>query len=184
MAKKILLITFLITILNIPCKAWVYPEHRNISLLAIQKLDSVHRALLDQLWAVARKGYESRLDESVADMTQGGHPKYLDYAAFPAMAGDHSTSANDMLYNILHTDWILNVGDVTARLKTGLAASKNRSETESELRNSDLRLLRADPEYVSRAGSNNVHFMRAGDANRAANTILLSLIQFLDAAKA
>jgi hypothetical protein len=94
-------------------------------------------------------------------MTQGEHPKFIDYAAFPAIAGDHSTSANDMLNNILHSDWILNVADVTARLKNGLASAKNRSETENYLRDSDLRLLRADPDYVSRAGSNSVHFMLA-----------------------
>jgi len=161
MRKIILLVFFLITILNFPGHAWVYPEHRDIALLAIQKLDSTHRALLNRLWALARKGYESRLDALAADATQGEHPKYLDYAAFPAIAGDHSTSANDMLNNILHTDWILNVADVTAQLKNGLAAAKSRSETESALRNSDLRLLKADPEYVSRAGSNNVHFMLA-----------------------
>jgi hypothetical protein len=161
MAYKKLLIIFLAIHLSFTGHAWVYPEHRDIAVLAIQKLDSAHRALLDRLWALARQGYESRLDISAADVLQGEHPKYIDYAAFPAIAGDHSTSANDMLHNILHTEWILDVADVTARLKNGLAAAKNRSETESALRNSDLRLLKADPDYVSRAGSNNVHFMLA-----------------------
>jgi hypothetical protein len=129
--------------------------------VAIQKLDSTHRVLLNRLWALARKGYEPRLDVSVADTMQGEHPKYIDYAAFPAIAGDHSTSAENMLYNVLHTDWILSVADITAWLKNGLAESKTRSERAGKLRDSDLRLLRADPEYVSRAGSNNVHFMLA-----------------------
>jgi hypothetical protein len=161
MIKKILLILLLVINFSLAGNAWVYPEHRDIALIAIKKLDSAHRALLNRLWAQARRGYESRLDESVADFAQGEHPKYLDYAAFPAIAGDHSTSADDMLFNVLHTDWILNVADVTARLKIGLGSAKNRSEREGELRNSDLRLLRADPDYVSRAGSNNVHFMLA-----------------------
>lgn len=161
MVYKTLLIILLIIHLSFTGKAWVYPEHRDIAVIAIQKLDSSHRALLDRLWALARKGYESRLDVSVADAMQGEHPKYLDYAAFPAIAGDHSTSADNMLYNILHTDWIINVADITARLKTGLANSRNASERAGQLRDSDLRLLRADPEYVSRAGSNNVHFMLA-----------------------
>ncbi len=161
MLKKIQLLILLIATQSFTARAWVYPEHRDIAVIAIQKLDSAHRALLDRIWALARKGYESRLDASAADASQGEHPKYLDYAAFPAIAGDHSTSADNMLFNILHTDWIMNVADVTARLKAGLADSKDRSDRESELRNSDLRLLRADPEYVSRAGSNNVHFMMA-----------------------
>ncbi len=156
-----LLIILLATLFCTTGRAWVYPEHRDITLAAIQKLDSARRAQLDRLWTLARKGYEWRLDVLVADATQGEHPKYLDYAAFPAIAGDHSTSADNMLYNILQTDWILKVADITARLKIGLANSKNTSERESYLRDSDLRLLRADPEYVSRAGSNNVHFMLA-----------------------
>jgi hypothetical protein len=161
MLKKIFLILWLAIHLSLTCHAWVYPEHRDITLLAIQKLDSAHRSLLNQLWQQARKGYEFRLDVSVIDATQGEHPAYLDYAAWPAIAGDHSTSADDMLHNILHTDWILKVADVTARLKNGLASAKNASERATELRESDLRLLWADPDYVSRAGSNNVHFMVA-----------------------
>jgi hypothetical protein len=161
MIKRILITLIMLITIAFPGHAWVYPEHRDITLVAIEKLDSSHRALLNRLWTQARKGFESRLDVSVADMAQGEHPKYIDYAAFPAIAGDHSTSADNMLFNILHTEWIMNVADVTARLKAGLANAKSRSETESELRNSDLRLLRADPEYVSRAGSNSVHFMLA-----------------------
>jgi len=69
-----------------------------------------------------------------------------------------------MLFNVLHTDWILNVAAVAARLKSGLAGAKNRSERAWQLRSSDLRLLRADPGYVSRAGSNNVHFILARPA--------------------
>lgn len=170
MVKKSALIILLTLSLTYTSRAWVYPEHRDITLLAIQKIDSAHRLILDQLWAQARKGFENRLDVLVADATQNEHPKYLDYASFPAIAGDHSTSAEDMINTILHSDWILDVADVAARLKNGIAASKNRSEREGELRDSDLRLLRADPDYVSRAGSNNVHFMLARpDVNTTAS---------------
>ncbi|MEI7897624.1 MAG: hypothetical protein WCJ26_11360 [bacterium] len=161
MLYKTLFIILLAIHLSLTGTAWVYPEHREITLVAIRKLDPAHRDQLNRLWDMARKGFESRLDVSVADFNQGEHTKYIDYAAFPAIAGDHSTSAENMLNNVLRTDWILNVADISARLKTGLAESKSRSERESELRESDLRLLRADPEYVSRAGSNNVHFMLA-----------------------
>ncbi len=167
--KPVVIILMVLAIVN-SSRAWVYPEHRDITLLAIQKLDSAQRLILDRLWAMARKGYENRLDVLVADATLNEHPKYLDYAAFPAIAGDHSTSSENMVQTILHTDWILDVADVAARLKNGITASKNRSEREGELRDSDLRLLRADPEYVTRAGSNNVHFMLARpDVNTSAN---------------
>jgi hypothetical protein len=161
MVKKIVLILFVTVSLSLTGNAWVYPEHRDINLIAIQKLDSVHRALLDQLWAMARKGHESRLSESVADLLQGAHPRYIDYPAWGAIGGDHSTSAANMLHNILETEWILKVADIAAQLKTGLAEANSRSERINRLRDSDLRLLRADPDYVSRAGANNGHFMLA-----------------------
>ena len=159
--KKIFLLLLMITNFSLTSSAWVYPEHRDITLLAIQKLDSAHRAVLDQLWAWAMTGYELRLDTIAADFKQGERPTHLDYAAWTAIGGDHSTSADNMLYNVLQTNWIMNVADICARLKTGLATSTTRSERINRLRDSDLRLLRADPEYVSRAGANNGHFMLA-----------------------
>jgi hypothetical protein len=161
MYKKLLLVIIIITSLSRPGFAWVYPEHRDIMIVAIHRLDSAHRAELTRLWNLARVGFESRLDTMLSDSLQGIKPQYLDYAAWPAIAGDHSTSADNMLSNILYTDWILNVADVAAQLKMGLATARNRSERVNRLRDSDLRLLRVDPEYVSRAGSNNVHFMLA-----------------------
>ncbi len=161
MIRKLLSVIFMITLFCSDGKAWVYPEHRDIFLIAIQKLDSNHRAILQQLWTMARKGYENRLTTPVADATQNERPALLDYAAWPAIAGDHSTSAQDMLYNILHTDWILNVADIAARLKNGLAASTTKSERANKMRDADMRLLRADPGYVTRAGANNVHFLLA-----------------------
>ena len=161
MLKKTVFILLLITTCQFKGNAWIYPEHRDIMLLAILKLDSAHRAVLDRLWASARLGFEARLYASVVDANQGIKPASLDYAAWPGIAGDHSISADNMVFNILKTEWILKVADVTAALKTGIAKSKTRSDVEMYLRDSDIKLLRADPEYVTRAGANNVHFMLA-----------------------
>ena len=86
---------------------------------------------------------------------------------------------------VLQADWILSVADVAARLKQDLsqidvlppaqqgpggkdAIEDIRRRMQSEtaraarlnaLRSADLRLQRADPQYVSRAGSNNAHFL-------------------------
>ena len=54
-----------ITILVFVCglsttKAWVYPEHRDITLIAIQNLSPEYRNVLDALWTEARIGYEFR----------------------------------------------------------------------------------------------------------------------------
>jgi hypothetical protein len=141
--------------------AWIYPEHRDITLLAIQKLDRENRAKLDELWVEARIGYEDRLTEAIIDPTQSINPTQLDFASWPAIAGDHSCSSGNMLQNVLHTDWILKVAGVAAQLKIDLTNSKNRHEHVNALRDSDIKLQRADPQYATRAGSNNVHFLLA-----------------------
>ena len=159
MKIKICLTILLIWFSAMSASAWVYPEHREIMMAAVKKLDPGRRAILDQLWASARKGYEARLCESVIEPDQGVQPQCLDYAAWCGIAGDHSVSAQDMTNIVLKSTWILKVADITARLKVGLDESQKRSSRISAVRISDIKLLRADPEYVSRAGKNNGHFL-------------------------
>ena len=168
-----------------PALAWIYPEHRDIAVLAVEKLDPERRTLFDRLWLEARSGHEHRLCESAADGKQGLTPDCIDWAAFPAIAGDHSCSSSNMLDNVLKTEWILQVADVAAQLKLDLGKiavqarpelnirSKElvadvqrlieseglRAERVNALRTSDTRLQRADTEYATRAGSNNAHFL-------------------------
>ncbi len=168
-----------------PAHAWIYPEHRDIAVLAVEKLDPERRAQFDRLWRDARTGHEQRLCEKVADSQQGVAPTCIDWAAFPAIAGDHSCSSKNMLDNALKSDWILQVADVAAQLKVDLGRiavtarpevnirSKDvagdvqrliedealRAERQNALRTSDTRLQRADVEYATRAGSNNAHFL-------------------------
>ncbi|MBK7973718.1 MAG: hypothetical protein IPK07_10730 [Deltaproteobacteria bacterium] len=121
---------------------------------------------------------------------QGLEPSCIDWAAMPAIAGDHSCSSKDMLDTVTGSEWILAVADVAAQLKLDLAqipvvpqadaagdetgaASlipdlRRRMQSESlrakrlnALRTSDLRLQRADPAYATRAGANNAHFLLA-----------------------
>jgi hypothetical protein len=144
--------------------AWIYPEHRDITFMAIRKLDPGRHAVLDKLWVEARLGYESRLALEAADSTQGEKSTTIDYASWPAIAGDHSVSGADLLHNVLETPWILEVAHITSRLKNRMAASDSRSSRINYLRNSDIELQRADPEYATRAGKNNVHFLLARKA--------------------
>ncbi len=155
---KSLIFTIIFSWFN-PTRAWLYPEHRDIMLIAIQKLSTAYRTSLDKLWVQARIGYEFRLSEEVIDVEQLLKPEYIDYAAWPAIAGDHSCSAENMLHNILETNWILAVADITAQLKIDLAFSEDHVRRINSVRESDLKLQGADPEYATRAGSNNVHFL-------------------------
>jgi hypothetical protein len=152
---------FLISLFAATSVAWIYPEHRDITVLAIQKLDPARHAILDSLWANARTGYESRLSVFAADTNPGEDPSSIDYGAWPAIAGDHSVSGADLLHNVLETPWILGVAGVAAQLKNYMATATSRAARINYLRNSDIQLQRIDPQYATRAGSNNVHFLLA-----------------------
>ena len=170
-----------------PALAWVYPEHRDIAVLAIEGLDPERRAQFDRLWSEARAGNESRLCAAGADVGQGVAPACIDWAAMSAISGDHSCSSAQMLDTVLQSDWILAVADVAAQFKLDLSRIEEgpdakpggqgitpirdiRRELESEavraervntVRVADIRFQRADPEYATRAGSNNAHFLLA-----------------------
>ena len=166
--------------------AWVYPEHRDIALLAIDRLDAERKLLLDEFWAQARIHNEKHLCERSADTAQSVMPECIDWAALSAIAGDHSCSSKELLDTLQTSEWMLAVAEVAAQLKADLmrisrtssAASLTggglisdlRAQMENEavkaerinaLRVSDVRLQRADPEYATRAGSNNAHFLLA-----------------------
>jgi hypothetical protein len=141
--------------------AWVFPEHRQIALLAIQNLNPSYRLLLDQLWTQATKNYSGRLTAGVIDTTQNNHSTKIDYATWAAIAGDHSCSPEAMLNTVLYSEWIIKVANIAEELKTGLATAKNKSQQINAMRDADIKLQRADLEYATRAGSNNVHFLLA-----------------------
>lgn len=144
--------------------AWVYPEHRDIAVAAVQSLDAARQSSLDRLWATARGGRESRLCARAAEADQGRRPACVDFAALPAIAGDHSCSPREMMDSVLGSDWVLRVADVSARLKEKLATAKRRNDRVNAIRNADIELQRADREYATRAGANNVHFLLARPA--------------------
>ena len=49
-----LLLALLICAAAREATAWVYPEHRDITIAAVEKLDPAHRAVFDRLWREAR----------------------------------------------------------------------------------------------------------------------------------
>src|SRR5512135_2518660 len=143
-------------LLPVTSLGWIYPEHRDITYMGIRKLSPERRAVLERLWTEARLGHEARLAEITADSTQGEKTKTIDYAAWPAISGDHSISGGNLLHNVLETEWILEVADIAAWLKNQTVASTTRAERMNHLRDSDIKLQRADPDYATRAGRNNV----------------------------
>ena len=90
MIQPLIFLLFSFLIVN-NSKAYQFHEHRSMGVDAINSLGASHRVILDKLWAEARFGYESRLTESVVDSTI----EFIDYATWPAIAGDHSCSSEN-----------------------------------------------------------------------------------------
>jgi hypothetical protein len=142
-----------------PAAAFVYPEHRDIMVEALRRLPPEQQRLVSDLWASARLGHETRY--CVTDVTEDSNarPTCIDLAAWPAIAGDHSCSPEQLLTNTLTSRWILDVARVGAETKAGLAKAKTRDAKLNEWSVSNLKLQSVDPEYASRAGANNGHFL-------------------------
>ena len=104
-----------------PAFGWIYPEHRDIAVLAVQGLDAEHKAEFDRFWQDARAGDEQRLCAQGADTGQGLAPRCIDWAALSGIAGDHSCSSQEMLETVRMSGWILVVAGVAAQLKVDLA---------------------------------------------------------------
>jgi hypothetical protein len=150
------------TALAVPSLAWIYPEHRDIAGDAVRGLDPGSRQVLDRLWQEARVGHEDRLCAEPFAGDQGPKPACIDWAAWSAIAGDHSCSPVDMLATVLESPWILDVAAVAAKTKALLASTDREDRKQNRLTRSDLDLERADPRYSSRAGANNSHFLLPG----------------------
>ena len=157
-----------------PVYGWVYPEHRDIAGAAVEGLDPARRAALAALWAEARRGAEERL---CADPWAGAQtkPDCLDWAAWSALAGDHSCSSADLLATVLEKPWTPAVARAAATLGTGLATARNENERRNRLTRSDLELERVDPEYSTRAGANNAHFLLARDTDDVMTAIVAAI---------
>src|SRR5262245_33154397 len=160
-SRKPLLAIFVIALAPATVNAWLYPEHRDITLLALDTLKPEQRSVLDALWSDARVGHEMRLCAQIADTEQARRPSCLDYGAWPALGGDHSCSARELLDEVLDARWVLKLAAVGAELDVTLAAARRRDQITNSVLRSDIYLLRADPDMVARALTNNAHFLLA-----------------------
>ena len=142
--------------------AWLFPEHTDIMAAAIEGLDPAQRAQFDKLWSEARRAHEERLcADPIAQASSRTRPTCVAFASWPAIAGDHSCSADDMLNTVVEAPWILQVERISATLKEQLAAAKRRDQQVNAVRDSNLALQRADQDLVTRATNNDAHFLLA-----------------------
>jgi hypothetical protein len=146
-------------------RAWIYPEHRDIAVAGVDQLEPARQLALQALWEEARVDFPARLCPNLSEGDQGLAPACIDFAAIPALSGDHSCSPQDVVENVLPSPWILGVARVAAETRSALAAAPNRSMKLNRIAQSNVKLQWADPDYATRAGANNAHFLlpREGD---------------------
>jgi len=143
----------------VPGAAWLYPEHRNIGVAAIQKMPPGDRAAFDALWEAARQTLPDRLCPKPSEGDQGLAPRCIDFAALSALSGDHSCSPEEVAERVLSSNWILRVARVAAETEANLAKARSRDQFLNAKATSHLAFQAVDPAYVSRAGANNAHFL-------------------------
>jgi hypothetical protein len=145
--------------------AWFDDEHRDIGVAALGKLPADERAVMEQLWADAKSAFRGPLCARISEGDQGGAPRCIDFPALPALAGDHSCSPADLVTKVLPHEWVLDVAAVAAETKAELAAATSRQEHLNIIAGANFSMQAADSQYVTRAGSNNAHFLRARSSN-------------------
>ena len=157
-------------------QAYTYPEHRDVTALAVQGLDADRRAMFERLWQEARVG-EGRLCPESVDSSGNLAPSCFDWPALPPNAGDHSCSSAELLESVRNDDWLLGVAAVGGQLGADLAGlgrppfdmpgderrqraanADLRAELSNTLKVSDVKFQQLDTALATRALRNDAHF--------------------------
>jgi hypothetical protein len=147
-------------------RAWIWPEHRDIAAAAVNDLPAAERKTLDAMWAEAQKLGGKQVCMKLVDPGAQPTTKFgdwegicVDFAAFPALAADHSCSADELWADVSREPWAVKVVWVAARTKERLAATTNSAQRDDVWSLSHLAMQYVDPRYLTRAEGNNAHFL-------------------------
>jgi len=138
--------------------AWTYPEHRDISAAALERLSPARQDVLARMWKSATDGPQP-LKNACGTPLGGYDGSCIDLAAWPAIAGDHSCSPENLRKDVVTSAWVMNVSRVAADLRRNLAEATNESKRLDAWALSNLRLEAVDRDYSSRAAANTAHFL-------------------------
>jgi hypothetical protein len=142
--------------------AWLLPEHRNIGVQSWKLLPPASQRYYAALWSEARSDSKAKFC-GTPWMKELGMPPCIDFPAWAGLAGDHSCSPRQLVDKTLTSDWVIDVIAIGQDLQQKLARVKRESDRENIWTTSNLALQSADPEYATRAGANNAHFVLPSD---------------------
>jgi hypothetical protein len=138
--------------------AWTYPEHRDISAAALERLSPARQDVIARMWKSATAGSQP-LNNSCSTPLGGYEGSCLDLASWPAIAGDHSCSPENLRKDVVPSKWIMDVSRVAADLRHDLATARNENVRLDAWALSNLRLEQVDRDYSNRAAANSAHFL-------------------------
>ena len=130
------LILFTATLLPTSAAAWIWPEHRDIAAEALRELPPAQKKTIDQMSVGVRAIGGKQVCEKVVDpgseptnVPRGEWDKVcVDFASFPALAGDHSCTAAELWSDAAKEPWAVKVVWVAAKTKERLASSKDEAQ--------------------------------------------------------
>lgn len=76
---------------------WIFPEHRDIARVAVERLSPEQRKLFEDIWKIAIKGSEGRLTPNLINNGDVSSHHLIDFVSWPAISGDHSISSKILL---------------------------------------------------------------------------------------
>ena len=150
-----------------PAGAWIWPEHRDIAVDAIQRMTPADRAVLEALWGSLLREAGPQLCRTLVNDGAAPHGKFatwksgcLDFPAYPALGGDHSCSTAELRAVTENEAWGLQVAGVAEWSKEALAAAPDEGRRTDAWNRSHLAMQYVDPLYLTRAAGNNAHFLQ------------------------
>ena len=161
-----------------PARAWMWCEHRDIAVTAIEGLPPAERAQLEALWASLKKEAGPQLCPTLVN--PGAAPRSafgdwsgicLDFPSYPAMGGDHSCSTAELRAVTEHEEWGRRVTWVAEWSKQRFAEAPNQAARIDAWNKSHLAMQFVDPRYLTRASSNNAHFLAPREPVAAEETL-------------
>jgi hypothetical protein len=165
-ARHLLSFAALVVLLPATAQAWIWPEHRDIAVAAVNELPGGERKTLDAMWAEAQKIGGKQVCTKLVDPGSQPTTKFgdwdgvcVDFASFPALAADHSCSTDELWADVSKEPWAVKVVWVAARTKERLASAKTDGEHNDVWSLSHLAMQYVDPRYLTRAEGNNAHFL-------------------------
>jgi len=161
-----------------PARAWIWPEHRDIAVTAIEGLPPAERAQLEALWASLKKEAGPQLCPTLVNPGAAPQSAFgdwsaicLDFPSYPALGGDHSCSTAELRAVTETEEWGRQVAWVAEWSKQRLAEAPNDAVRTDAWNKSHLAMQFVDPRYLSRAASNNAHFLAPREPVAAGETL-------------